>query len=101
MTQKNKNRLPPKLRRLNILLEVAEKLRDEEPTLDLGNIPERVRAIILEEYRKLNWHTVSPIIDGCARGCIYEGSLEDCLKYTRSLVKKEPSWKNNLIITPV
>ena len=99
--RENRKRLPPRLRRLTMLLEAAESLRDEDPDLNLGNIPERVRALILEEYRKLNWHTVSPIVDGCAREAIYEGSLEDCIKYTRRLIEREPARKNNLIITPV
>lgn len=97
----NKFDTPTRRRRLEILLEAAESLKREEPNLDLGDIPERVRALLLDEYRKLNWHVVSPIVNGCAQEAIYEGTPEDCKKYVQRLVEKDPAIKNNLIVTPV
>lgn len=101
IAQKTRKSLCPRLRRLEMLLEAAESLRKEEPHLELGDIPERVRALLLDEYRKLNWHVVSPIVNGCAQEAIYEGTPEDCKKYVQRLVEKDPAIKNNLIITPV
>ena len=101
IAQKTRKSLCPRLRRLKMLLEAAESLRKEEPHLELGDIPERVRALLLDEYRKLNWHVVSPIVNGCAQEAIYEGTPEDCKKYVQRLVEKDPAIKNNLIVTPV
>lgn len=99
--RENRKRLPSRLRRLKIMLESAESLWKEDPERDMGDMIGRIRDLLFNEYRKLNWHTVSPIEDGCAREAIYEGSLEDCIKYTRRLIEREPARKNNLIITPV
>ena len=101
IAQKTRKSLCPRLRRLEMLLEAADSLRKEEPHLELGDIPERVRALLLDEYRKLNWHVVSPIVNGCAQEAIYEGTPEDCKKYVQRLVEKDPAIKNNLIVTPV
>lgn len=101
IAQKTRKSSCPRLRRLKMLLEAAESLRKEEPHLELGDIPERVRSLLLDEYRKLNWHIVSPIVNGCAQEAIYEGTPEDCKKYVQRLIEKDPAIKNNLIITPV
>ena len=72
------------------------KCSEEWHTYD--NMMARVYDLIRKEQRRLGYKAVYPIVDGCSRDALFEGSPEACKVYVDILLENHPEMKGNIIV---
>ena len=75
-----------------------ESVKDAEEWQTYDNMTSRVNDLIHEEQRRLGYKAVYPIVDGCSRDAIFEGSPEACKVYVDILLDNHPEMKGNIIV---
>ena len=58
----------------------------------------KVKDMVRDEYRRLGYMAVYPIVDGSAQEALFEGTSEQCKIYTDLLLENNPSMKGNIIV---
>ena len=75
-----------------------ESVKDAEEWQTYDNMMDRVNDLIREEQRRLGYRAVYPIVDGCSRDALFEGSPEACKVYVDILLESHPEMKGNIIV---
>ena len=92
-----------KLDRLTMLRDtllecMQECVKDAYEWQTYDSMTQRVNDLIHEEHRQLGYKAVYPIVDGCSREALFEGSPEACKVYVDILLENHQEMKGNIIV---
>lgn len=73
-------------------------VRDEEEWNALNDMLIVVCGLLTKEQRKEGWMAVYPIVDGCSREALFEGTSEECDIYVETLLEVHPEMKGEIIV---
>ena len=92
-----------KLDRLTMLRDTLldccqESVKDADEWQTFHDMLAKVRDMISDEWRRLGYMAVYPIVNGSAQEALFEGTREQCKIYTDLLLERDPSMRGNIIV---
>ena len=75
-----------------------ESVKDADEWQTYDDMMVKVNDLLTEEKRKAGYMAVYPIVDGCSRESLFEGTKELCEIYTDILLEGHPEMKENIIV---